>query len=34
VPRGRLHSHGEDVDWEKVSSSHAWCPKEMKAFFS
>jgi hypothetical protein len=27
-------SHGEDVNWEKVSSSHAGCPKEMKEFFS
>jgi hypothetical protein len=26
-------SHGQDVDWEKVSSSHARCPKEMKEFF-
>jgi hypothetical protein len=26
-------SHGEDVDWEKVSSSRARCPEEMKDFF-
>jgi hypothetical protein len=27
-------SHGEDVDWEKVSSSHARHPEEIKEFFS
>jgi hypothetical protein len=27
-------SHDEEVDWEKVSSSHARGPKEMKGFFS
>jgi hypothetical protein len=27
-------SHGKDVNWEKVRSSHARCPKEMKEFFS
>jgi hypothetical protein len=27
-------SHGEDVDWEKVSSSHARRPEEMNEFFS
>jgi hypothetical protein len=27
-------SHGEDVDWEKVSSSHARRPEEMKECFS
>jgi hypothetical protein len=26
--------HGEDVDWEKVSSSHAGRLEEMKKFFS
>jgi hypothetical protein len=25
-------SHGENVDWEKVSSSHARRPEEMKEF--
>jgi hypothetical protein len=27
-------SHGENVDWEIVSSSHARRPEEMKEFFS
>jgi hypothetical protein len=27
-------SHGENVDWEKVSSSHARGPLEMKEFFT
>jgi hypothetical protein len=27
-------SHGESVDWEKVSSSDARCPAEMKEFFA
>jgi hypothetical protein len=27
-------SHGKNVDWEKVSSSHAQHPEEMKEFFS
>jgi hypothetical protein len=27
-------THGEDVDWEKVSSSHARHMEEMKEFFS
>jgi hypothetical protein len=27
-------SHGKVVDWEKVSSSHPRCPKELKEFFS
>jgi hypothetical protein len=27
-------SHGESVDWEKVSSSYARCPAEMKEFFA
>jgi hypothetical protein len=27
-------SHGENVDWEKVSSPHALGPLEMKEFFS
>jgi hypothetical protein len=26
-------SHGESLDWEKVSSSYARCPAEMKEFF-
>jgi hypothetical protein len=26
-------SHGEEVDWSKVSSSHALGPAEMKGFF-
>jgi hypothetical protein len=26
-------SHGEDIDWVKVSSSHARGPMEMKEFF-
>jgi hypothetical protein len=27
-------SHGEDVDWEKVRSSHTRRPEKMKEFFS
>jgi hypothetical protein len=27
-------SHGENVDWEKVSSSYARCPSEMKELFA
>jgi hypothetical protein len=27
-------SHGENVDWEKVSSAYARCPEEMKGFFA
>jgi hypothetical protein len=27
-------SHGKDVDWETLSSSHARRPEEMKEFFS
>jgi hypothetical protein len=27
-------SHGENVDWEKVSSTYAQCPEEMKKFLS
>jgi hypothetical protein len=26
-------SHSESVDWEKVSSTYARCPEEMKEFF-
>jgi hypothetical protein len=26
-------SHGENVDWERVSSSHTQRPEEMKEFF-
>jgi hypothetical protein len=29
-----IMSHGEDVDWAKVSSSHARGPEEMKEFFT
>jgi hypothetical protein len=27
-------SHGEEVDWSKVSSSHALGPAEMKEYFA
>jgi hypothetical protein len=27
-------THGEEVDWEKVSSSYAQCQAEMKEFFA
>jgi hypothetical protein len=27
-------SHGENLYWEKVSSSYAQCPTEMKEFFA
>jgi hypothetical protein len=29
-----IQSHGENMDWEKVSSTYARCPEEMKEFFS